>query len=161
MPRRFNAVNPKWAFGNFMSKKTLMDPRHGYVVGDNCVFGAEVYVITPQRISECLTLFKPTAPCKRRIKVSNLSDLAVVWKSREFSLGGHKWMVRVYPKGTAKATRGHISIYVSSIDSKSFAPHQKLKADVSLRIKSKLRDIRHHTRDCKLLVLRIRFSIYS
>lgn len=92
MLRRFNAVNPTWGFRKLISKKTLIDPSNGYVLDDNCVLGAEVYVIVTKRISECVSLLKPpSAPCKREFKVSNFSNLGSVWNSDDFLLGGHKW----------------------------------------------------------------------
>lgn len=53
--RRFNALSPKGGFPGLITKKRLMDPRNGYIVDDNCVFGGEVFVMKPKtRVVECL-----------------------------------------------------------------------------------------------------------
>ncbi|KAH6786553.1 hypothetical protein C2S52_006105 [Perilla frutescens var. hirtella] len=143
MSQRFNALNPKWRISKLISKKSLMDSNNGYVVDDNSVFGAEVFVIKSQRINECLSLLKETAPCKRDWKLSSFSKLLCVWNSGEFVVGNHKWNVVLYPKGNAKAQGRYISIFLECSDAKSFAPHQKLKAEFLMRIKSKLHNTHH------------------
>ncbi|KAL3824138.1 hypothetical protein ACJIZ3_020167 [Penstemon smallii] len=59
--RRFHEVKTEWGFPKFISKKSLIDPSNGYLVNDNCVFGAE------------------------------FSELEVEWVSEEFLAGDHKW----------------------------------------------------------------------
>lgn len=65
-----------------------MDPSNGYLVDDNCVFGAEVFVIKRQRVVECLSLLNATDPFKRDWKVPRLGD---VWNSEVLVAGGFKW----------------------------------------------------------------------
>ncbi|XP_057777930.1 uncharacterized protein LOC130996650 [Salvia miltiorrhiza] len=137
--RRFNAVVPKLGFSKLISKKSLMDPSKGFVVDDSCVFGAEVFVIKPQRINECLSLVKLTAPTIHEWKISGFSKLINnSWTSEEFVVGNYKWNVTLYSKGDAKANGKYISIFLSCNDSNSFAPNHRLKAEICLRIKTKL-----------------------
>lgn len=143
--RRFNTVNPKWRFSKLISKKKLTDPSNGYLVDDNCVFGAEVFVIKgDQRVNECLCLLKETAPVKRDWQLSHFSEMEQVWNSEAFDVGGYEWKVDLYPKGNGKAVGRYISIYLECVEASNFAPHQKVKLDALIRIKNKLNDANHH-----------------
>ncbi|XP_047978778.1 uncharacterized protein LOC125220668 [Salvia hispanica] len=68
-----------------------MNPTNGYVVDDNCVFGAEVLVIKSERVNECLRLVKDAAPTKHEWKIPNFSKLGDVWESEDFDVGNYKW----------------------------------------------------------------------
>lgn len=57
--------------------------------------------------------------------------------------------VAVHPKGNSSTAKGRfVSIFVECVAAKSFAPYQKVKAEVFIRIKHKLDNV-HHTRTCK------------
>ncbi|KAM7481687.1 hypothetical protein LguiB_006270 [Lonicera macranthoides] len=43
--RRFHNMVTEWGFDKFISLETLMNDSKGYIKGDSCVFGAEVFVI--------------------------------------------------------------------------------------------------------------------
>ncbi|KAI3676886.1 hypothetical protein L1987_86500 [Smallanthus sonchifolius] len=43
--RRFHRLRTQWGFDQFISLKEFADSNNGYLLGDNCVFGAEVYVL--------------------------------------------------------------------------------------------------------------------
>ncbi|KAI3459821.1 hypothetical protein Pfo_016484 [Paulownia fortunei] len=136
--RRFHAMKPKWGFSKLISKKSLTDQSNGYVVDDNCVFGAEVFVNKSQRVIECVSLLKVTVPYKRDWKISKFSELEDVWTSEEFSVGGHQWKIELYPNGDGREKGQSVSIYLECVDPKSFDAHEKVKADFSMRIKNKL-----------------------
>ena len=92
IPRRIHALGTKCGISKVISKKTLMDPSKGYVVGDSCVFGADVFVIKKEQlISECLRLVEHTTPTKRKWTIPNFSKLGDVWGSEEFSVEKYKW----------------------------------------------------------------------
>ncbi|KAI3459822.1 hypothetical protein Pfo_016485 [Paulownia fortunei] len=140
--RRFHAMIPKWGFSKLISKKSLTDQSNGYLVDDNCVFGAEVFVNKSQRVIECVSL-KITVPYKRDWKISKFSELEDVWTSEEFSVGGHQWKIELYPNGNGSEKGRSVSMYLECVDSKSFAAHEKVKADFHLRIKNKLHKFSH------------------
>ncbi|EYU21853.1 hypothetical protein MIMGU_mgv1a020363mg, partial [Erythranthe guttata] len=93
--RRFHGMKMEWGFSKFISKKILLDPSNGYLMNDNCVFGAEVFVLKREAITENLSLESCIAPYKRDWKIANFSKLGHEWKSKEFSVGGHKWIRRI------------------------------------------------------------------
>ena len=68
-----------------------MEPSNGYVVNDNCVFGAEVLVIKSEHVNECLRLVKNGASVKREWKISDFSKQGEVWVSEEFDVGNYQW----------------------------------------------------------------------
>ncbi|KAH6768223.1 hypothetical protein C2S51_013559 [Perilla frutescens var. frutescens] len=142
--RRFHALNPKWGFAKLISKKSLTDPSNGFLVDDSCVFGAEVFVIKSQRIIESLCLKRVTHPYKREWEISKFSELGLVWDSEEFEAEDLKWKIRLYPNGSVSENGRSASIFLHCIDSKSFAPHEKVKAQICFCIKNKLHD-KHHS----------------
>ncbi|EYU41000.1 hypothetical protein MIMGU_mgv1a026528mg, partial [Erythranthe guttata] len=90
--RRFQAMKSEWGISKFISKKFMSDPSNGYLVDDNCVLGAEVFV-------------NVVTPYKRNWKIPNFSKLGKVWNSEQFSAGGHKYgKINLYPKGNGEAT---------------------------------------------------------
>ncbi|KAK6118631.1 hypothetical protein DH2020_047623 [Rehmannia glutinosa] len=98
----------------------------GFLVDDNCVFGAEVFVIKSQRVVECVSLRKVPVPYKRDWKISGFSELGNVWISEEFTAGDHKWNVELYPDGDIREKGRNVSVFLRCVDSKSFAPDEKL-----------------------------------
>ncbi|KAH6778362.1 hypothetical protein C2S51_009674 [Perilla frutescens var. frutescens] len=145
--RRFHAVNPKWGFAKLISKKSLTDPTNGYLVDDNCVFGAEVFVIKSQRIIESLCLKRVTQPFKREWEISPFSQLGAVWESEEFEAGDNHWKISLYLNGNGSAVGRCVSIFVECVDSKSFAPHEKVNAKICITIKNKLLHDNHHSKN--------------
>ncbi|KAG6419885.1 hypothetical protein SASPL_116397 [Salvia splendens] len=132
--RRFNAVIQRWGFSKLISKETLMNPTNGYVVGDNCVFGAEVLVIKSKRVNECLRLVKDAASIKREWKIPNFSKLGDIWRSEEFDVGECKWKVKLHPKGQHTLPKNeYMSLFLVL---KSLPPHQRVKAEVLMSIKT-------------------------
>ncbi|EYU35681.1 hypothetical protein MIMGU_mgv1a017790mg [Erythranthe guttata] len=75
--RRFHATKSKWGFPKFMSKKSLRDQSSGYLVKDNIVLGAEVFVMKKQRIVESVTVLKPMYTRLRDWKIVEFSKLEV------------------------------------------------------------------------------------
>ncbi|KAL1561393.1 hypothetical protein AAHA92_04102 [Salvia divinorum] len=134
---RFNAVIPRWGLSKLISKVALMDPSNGYVVDDNCVFGAEVLVIESERVSECLSLVKDAVAIKHEWEIPDFSK--GVWRSEEFYVGKYKWEVKLYPKGNHSLPKNHyMSLFVVP---KGIPPHQRVKAKVLMSIKTKLGDL--------------------
>ncbi|XP_012851649.1 PREDICTED: ubiquitin carboxyl-terminal hydrolase 12-like [Erythranthe guttata] len=54
--RCFLETKSEWGISKFISKKILSDPSNGYLVNDNIVFGAEVFVVKKDAIIECVSL---------------------------------------------------------------------------------------------------------
>ncbi|KAH6786551.1 hypothetical protein C2S52_006103 [Perilla frutescens var. hirtella] len=131
--RRFDAKNSKWEFS--ISKRMLTEASNGYLVDDTCTFGAEVFLNKTPAVIECLSLFD--------CKVSNFSKLKGVWNSEEFPAGGLQWKMKLFRNGTEDGKGESVSIFLECVESKSFAPHEKVKADFCIRIKNKLQPHDH------------------
>ncbi|KAL9162544.1 hypothetical protein ABFS82_07G097100 [Erythranthe guttata] len=81
----------------------MSDPSNGYLVDDNCVLGAEI---------------------------PNFSKLGKVWNSEQFSAGGHKWKINLYPKGNGEATGRSVSVFLQHLGS------ERVKAPFTVFIKN-------------------------
>ncbi|KAL8048895.1 hypothetical protein ABFX02_07G096800 [Erythranthe guttata] len=132
--RRFQGMKSKWGFSKFISKESLTDPSNGYVVYDNpCVFGAEVFVVKKEAVTEYLFVKDIYIPFKRDWKIPNFSELGdQLWESGEFVAGGHKWTVGLYPKGYRKGAGSHVSIFLRNLGS------ERVQACYTLCIKNQV-----------------------
>ncbi|KAM7481678.1 hypothetical protein LguiB_006261 [Lonicera macranthoides] len=141
--RRFHSMVTEWGFDKFISLETLMDDSNGYIKGDSCVFGAEVFIIKHS------TMKSPS------IRDETNTDL-FTWKIEKFSslkdqkycsnifvIGGYTWNLLFYPKGNLMA--GYSSLFLET-DSVVQNPNRRLYAEFKLRIKSQLKStIEEHT----------------
>ncbi|KAK6116756.1 hypothetical protein DH2020_049489 [Rehmannia glutinosa] len=134
--RRFHAMQSEWGFSKMISKRSLTDESNGFLVDDKCVFGAEVFVIKSQRVVECVSLLKVPSPYKRDWKIEKFSKLRNVWTSEEFKTGDHKWKIFLYPDGDTEEKGRSVSIYLECVDSESFAPNEKVRADYCINLKN-------------------------
>ena len=91
--RRFHRITTEWGFDNFLPIKTFKDASNGYLLGDCCLFEAEVFVIKHNGKGECLSMIKNSRNNTFTWKIEKFS--AVVDKevicSDEFVIGDHKW----------------------------------------------------------------------
>ncbi|KAL8482869.1 hypothetical protein ACS0TY_025781 [Phlomoides rotata] len=131
--RRFMAMKLEWGISNFISKKTLMAPSNGFLVDNNCVFGAEVFILKKSPVYECLSVKDVSAvPFKRDWKISNFSNLGDVWTSEQFVAGGHNWEVLLYPKGNGHQKGRYLASFLRLVDSK------RVNARFSLSIRDQI-----------------------
>ncbi|KAH6768218.1 hypothetical protein C2S51_013554 [Perilla frutescens var. frutescens] len=133
---RLDAMNSKW--GVSISKRILRDPSNGYLVDDKFVFGAEVFVsekTTPPPAAAAID-----DQCLRLLdwKISDFSKLEGVWYSEVFRVGGLRWKLQLYPNGNNSGKGKSVSIYLVCVECKSFAPHEKVKANFCIRIRNNL-----------------------
>ncbi|XP_059281911.1 BTB/POZ and MATH domain-containing protein 2-like isoform X2 [Lycium ferocissimum] len=136
--RRFQPIKSLWGLPKFVSHKTFKEASNGYLVDDKCVFGAEIFVIQRQAISECLSMVKSNDSFKREWKICNFSNLGKDWFSEEFTVGDYKWKLLLYPKGDGNSKGSDISIFLQSVDAKDFDHHQKVKAKCSICLKDQI-----------------------
>ncbi|KAG8366330.1 hypothetical protein BUALT_Bualt17G0068600 [Buddleja alternifolia] len=142
--RRFHALNPEFGFSKFISKKSFTDPSNGYLVDDNCVFGAEVFVIKNQANIECVSTLKAAVPYKHSFRISNFSKLQDVRISENFVLGDQIWSIVVYPRGQGKGKGIDVTIFLHLLDS-----CQKLKVNYTIGIKNQYTDEHRVARDSR------------
>ncbi|EYU41019.1 hypothetical protein MIMGU_mgv1a021157mg, partial [Erythranthe guttata] len=112
--RRFHGMKSEWGFSKFISKEILLDPSNGYLVDDKCVFGAEVFVIKKEAVTECLYLKDVDIPYKHDFKISNFSKLQAAWESEKISAGDQDWYYIFIIKGNGKGAGRSVSIFLHS-----------------------------------------------
>ncbi|GFQ02798.1 math domain and coiled-coil domain-containing protein at3g58210 [Phtheirospermum japonicum] len=141
--RRFLAMKRKWGFSKFISKKELTDPSSGYLVNDSCVFGAEVFVNRNTAVAECLILKIDEVPYKQEFKIENFSKSKCKWTSGEFTAGGCKWKLDVYPNGVGEASGHFLSIYLNHVASNDHVSCKRVKACYTICLKNQASDKDH------------------
>ncbi|GFQ02676.1 ubiquitin carboxyl-terminal hydrolase 12 [Phtheirospermum japonicum] len=142
--RRYFSMMMEWGFPKFISKKLFTTPSNGYLMDDNCVFGAEVFVNKNKVVTEYLSLKNVTVPYKKVLEISNFSTLKDIWYSEEFTAGSHKWKITLYPNGNRDEIGCNLSIYlnyVASDDKKT--PGERMKASFTICIKNQLDSAKH------------------
>ncbi|KAL3641582.1 hypothetical protein CASFOL_012397 [Castilleja foliolosa] len=143
--RRFHALKQEWGFMKFISKKDLTDPLNGYLVDDKCVFGAEVLVNENKAVTECMSLKSVNKnPYKQEFVISNFSRLKEEWVSNEFTVGGHKWTINVYPNGIGEETGCSLSIYLSHVVSNNRPDSERVMSRFTIRLKDQSTGLQHH-----------------
>ncbi|KAI9182039.1 hypothetical protein LWI28_021463 [Acer negundo] len=87
----------------------LNKPCNGYLVNDCYVFGVEVFVIQPSsRYEETLTMVKEPSGRTYTWSVKNFSKLkGNLLYSDEFTVGGRKWNLKLFPKGNKSDLENH------------------------------------------------------
>ncbi|KAL7145562.1 hypothetical protein ABFS83_07G092600 [Erythranthe nasuta] len=136
--RRFLEMKSQWGLSKFISKKILLDPSNGYLVDDKCVFGAEVFVVARETVTECLYLKNVDIPYKHDFKISNFSKLQAAWESEKFTAGDQDWNICLYPKGNGKGAGRYVSIFLQCIE-----PKNTVKACFTIWVKNQISD-RHN-----------------
>lgn len=93
-------MNARWGVTKFIDLKTFKNPSKGYLVNDNCIFGAEVFVVENLWRGECLTMIRdPELNCKYTWKLDDFSKRisdSRCYQSETFIGGDYKWYVYIY-----------------------------------------------------------------
>ncbi|KAK9934106.1 hypothetical protein M0R45_021262 [Rubus argutus] len=126
----------KAGFDKLISLKDFADASNGYLVDDTCVFGAEVFVCKETRPPKvCPSIIKCTSKTyKHAWKVWKFSSLGGQSYGEEFTAGGYKWKITLYPEGTSDAVGTHLGLYLKLADPKSLPPGTKISTNFCLRI---------------------------
>ncbi|KAH0654509.1 hypothetical protein KY289_032187 [Solanum tuberosum] len=136
--RHFQPIKSIWGLAKFISHNTFKEASNGYLVDDKCVLGAEIFIVQRQAIGECLSMVKSTDSFNREWKICNFSKLGENWVSEEFTVGGYKWKLLVYPQGSVTSNGCNISIYLNCVDAKDFNQHKKVHVKCSLNLKDQI-----------------------
>ncbi|XP_047978773.1 uncharacterized protein LOC125220664 [Salvia hispanica] len=117
-PRCFNVSKLRCELTKLISRERLMDGGKGYVMDDECLFGAEVEVSKGVRINDCMSV-------------------GDVWSSDEIHAQDYKWKVVLYPRGNPSLpeTSNYVSLF---LETKDFPRHRRLKVLVVFRIRNKI-----------------------
>ncbi|KAH9687473.1 TRAF-like family protein [Citrus sinensis] len=140
--RRFHVLKLEWGFDQFIPLEEFNDASNGYLVGDTCVFGAEVLVKERNKCKgECLFLAKLTSASnyKHVWKIENFSKLeAKLYESEVFVAGNQKWKIKLYPKGRGVGRGSHISVYLALADLSTITRDSKIYVHFTLRIRDQV-----------------------
>lgn len=96
---RFHEKKTRWGFRKLMSLDSFKEAENGYLFGDSCEFGAEVFVVPKYaQKDQCLSMIKPPITMNTHIwtiaNFSALKDEALY--SEDFKVGQVKWYVRFF-----------------------------------------------------------------
>ncbi|KAL5702556.1 hypothetical protein ACHQM5_027762 [Ranunculus cassubicifolius] len=138
---RFHGMKTEWGFDEFISFKSFNDPSNGYLIDDECVLGAEVFVIKERcrGIGERLSMIKGPVVTKNTWKIQNfikLNQEKECLESEPFTAGDHKWIVRMYPQGFGEGKDNCVSLYLVLADSKALPAGRTVYTDFTLRFMS-------------------------
>ncbi|CAM8906960.1 unnamed protein product [Rhodiola kirilowii] len=111
--RRFHGLKKEWGFARLISLDKFQDANNGYLVNDCCVFGVEIFVITPGIKSGIGNL----------VMIKQPSDGIFTWKldkfstlsgdvTKEFKVEGHEWKLQIHPNGDSSAQGTHLSMFL-------------------------------------------------
>ncbi|XP_070666968.1 ubiquitin C-terminal hydrolase 12-like isoform X2 [Malus domestica] len=98
----FHAMMRHSGFDKLITLASFTNPSNGYVIDDNCVIGAEVFVCKERRAGkgESISKIKDAVKSKHVWKVENVSKLGTeCCESEPFTAGERKWKISLYPKG--------------------------------------------------------------
>ncbi|KAJ0623851.1 putative ubiquitinyl hydrolase 1 [Helianthus annuus] len=134
--RRFHRLRTEWGFDKFISLKEFGDSENGYLVGDKCVFGAEVFVSkeTSKGKTECLSMLKDALSYKHSWMFTFSKVNANCETSNIFNVGGHKWKILLYPNGVKGVGGGYISLKLALADVENLPSGTKIFVEFTLRI---------------------------
>ncbi|XP_015159819.1 MATH domain and coiled-coil domain-containing protein At3g58210-like [Solanum tuberosum] len=122
--------------------KTFREPSNGNLVNDKCVFGVDVYIIKNHGVGECLSpLFNETKSYKHEWKISEFTKLKNIVYSQEFTIGGYKWKLRLYPTCDANENGQNISIFLELFHANGFDSRKKVHTTFSISIKDQFGDV--------------------
>ncbi|XP_038684602.1 uncharacterized protein LOC119984632 isoform X1 [Tripterygium wilfordii] len=145
--KRFHAIKTEWGFAQFLSLDSLKNASTGYLVGDSCIFGAEVFIIKTSCKFECLSMIKHTSNNLMTWKIEGFSKLdKEYYESEVFDVKGSKWKLKLYPKGDRIAKGKSLSLYLSLNETESLARSQRFFVRYKLQIRNQIQDSDHAER---------------
>ncbi|KAH7576238.1 hypothetical protein ACOSP7_003554 [Xanthoceras sorbifolium] len=136
--RYFDKLRIEQGFAQLLSLDQFNDPCNGYLVNDCCVFGAEILVVQPpSSIEETITMVKELDD--KTVKtytwsIKNFSTLENHLYSNEFTLGGRKWKLDLYPEGYKSAKGKSLSLLLWLADWESVEPKREVYVKYKLRV---------------------------
>ncbi|KAL8238346.1 hypothetical protein R6Q59_019427 [Mikania micrantha] len=116
---RFHEKKTRWGFRKLISLDSFKKPENGYLYGDSCEFGAEVFVVPKYtQKDQCLSMIKPPVTMNRH--VWTISSFSILKEeplySEDFKVGKVKWKLSLYPKGSKKGKNTNLSIFLRPQD---------------------------------------------
>ncbi|CAK9311450.1 unnamed protein product [Citrullus colocynthis] len=105
--RRFHAMKTQWGFEKLVSLGTFNDASYGFLVGDYCAFGVDIFIMKFDGKRETLSLIKQPNNYKFTWKSNDFSQQnETCYKSEAFTCSGELTV------GSSKASSGYLSPYL-------------------------------------------------
>ncbi|KAJ6860214.1 MATH domain and coiled-coil domain-containing protein [Populus alba x Populus x berolinensis] len=142
--RRFCAIKNQWGFPQVLPLNTFNNASNGYLIDDSCVFGAEVFVIKSEGKGEHFSMIKDPSDGTFTWEVEYFSGLTEeFYYSKVYLAGGHKWKLKLFPKGDIKQRGKFLSLFLELDDCTKYHTGWKLFVEFTLRIKDQVQS-QHH-----------------
>ncbi|XP_052211183.1 uncharacterized protein LOC127814013 [Diospyros lotus] len=132
--RRFHAMKTEWGVAKFVELQVFNDSSNGYLINDTCVFGVEVFFLRQTCKAEWLSPWeKPNTGCYTwTIKFFSALTLDR-YESEGFVIGGHKWRIRIYPRGNGVGKGNSVSAFLF-LDESTVSPDTQLVVRFIIRV---------------------------
>ncbi|XP_076926408.1 uncharacterized protein LOC143589565 [Bidens hawaiensis] len=145
--KRFHEKKTRWGFRKLISLESFKEPDNGYLFGDSCEFGAEVFVVPKYtQKDQCLSMMKPLTTMNTHVwtisKFSILKDEPLY--SEDFKVGKVKWKLSLYPKGFKTGKNTNLSIFLRPHDVGSSSQSDDWKVYAKFRIRVKNQNVGGH-----------------
>ncbi|KAG5226645.1 MATH domain and coiled-coil domain-containing protein [Salix suchowensis] len=124
----------KWGFPQMLSLSIFNNASNGYLIGDSCVFGVEVFVIKNEGKGEHFSMMKDPSDGTFTWEVQKFSELTA-----EFYYSQFIWLddinVKALSERKYEAKGKHLSLYLGLDDHTKFHAGWKLFVEFTLRIR--------------------------
>ncbi|XP_010265553.1 PREDICTED: probable inactive serine/threonine-protein kinase fnkC [Nelumbo nucifera] len=140
MANRFHSMMTEWGFARFICLDVFNDPANGYLIDDTCYFGAEIYVSRESNAGkgECFSMMGPLA-FNHVWRIEKFPELVEeICNSEVFTMGGHKWKMTFYPKGSKEGKGNYLSLYLVLADLSTLLPGRKVYVEFTMRVKDQI-----------------------
>ncbi|VFQ70549.1 unnamed protein product [Cuscuta campestris] len=138
---RFHVWRKEWGIPNLVSRRAFEDAGNGFLVGDECVFGVEVFVLKSvfggEHLSPSLRLDKTFT---WRLSDFDLSSSQQVRRSHAFLAGSFQWVVEL------SAEEEYLALHLKLVDSKDTSA--RLLVNFMMSIRNQLSGKDKTAKDC-------------
>ncbi|KAL3742786.1 hypothetical protein ACJRO7_018147 [Eucalyptus globulus] len=133
----FHGSKTQYGFPRFLSLKEFKKRSNGYLHENSCTFGAEVFVIEPDKVKEeSFTLIRYPQQNTFTLTIENWSTLGTDPRFIEFDCEKRKWKLLVYPKGNEAGNGKSLAVY---LEVQRLTEKMQVYADFNLRVLDQLK----------------------
>jgi hypothetical protein len=145
---RFDWLKTESGFAQLIPLEEFKKASNGYLFGDACVFGAEIFVtgfsVAKRQTLSLMNKTNTNMNANKNIftwTVGNFSTLnGALIESEKFMIKDVQWNLRLYPKGNGDSKDVNISIFlrVADYESRKLAENWKVNAHFGVKIRNQL-----------------------
>ncbi|OMP09151.1 TRAF-like family protein [Corchorus olitorius] len=138
--RCFQHTKTEWGLAKLLSLEIFNDVSNGYLVGDCCILGAEVYVTkNTGRMQECFSFIDEPIGNSYTWEIEKFSTLDKnYYESQPFIAQGNTWKLRIHPKGDRLQAKGGLSAFLHWVHDGGPLSDDKVYAEYKLSVKNQL-----------------------